>query len=190
MDGLASRMLRGRWFGPFLSSACRCARTSIPMTLTRNAAGDFLPSQAILGLNTCLLLVAIGVLGCRTSPNDLGDAALDMTALQFDASSRDRGVCWGGATRSSCNGNGQCNGPFETCQHGTCCSGLLDPKTCTCSCNGGPECGVHEACCPGDKSHGRLPDLGVWMCRDSENECDCHSEPGVECSTYPDLGKP
>ena len=134
-----------------------------------------------------VFMAGMAVLGCRTSPNEPADGTSDLAAPQFDAATRDYGICWGSRTRPSCIIDGHCRPPFETCQHGTCCSGVLDPKTCTCSCNGGEECTAGSVCCPGDKSHPNVPKLGVWMCRDPEGDCSCNLEPGVQCSEYPDL---
>lgn len=37
---------------------------------------------------------------------------------------------------------------FSTCQFGVCCSGVLDPETCYCRCNGGDPCvGEKGSCC-------------------------------------------
>jgi hypothetical protein len=55
------------------------------------------------------------------------------------------GRCFG--KPSKCVSDGQCAPPFALCQEGTCCSGVLDPATCECSCGGGPACGPRELCC-------------------------------------------
>jgi hypothetical protein len=75
------------------------------------------------------------------------------------------GRCFG-AGGVGCQGNSGCRPPFVTCQEGSCCSGELDPKTCECSCAGGPACGPGQWCCKGHPNHvPALADLGVLKCR-------------------------
>ncbi len=70
------------------------------------------------------------------------------------------GRCFG--KKSRCATDAQCAPPFSTCQEGTCCSGVLDPETCTCRCAGGPPCSDGEMCCTGGDGK---RDAGKLECR-------------------------
>lgn len=70
------------------------------------------------------------------------------------------------ATGVGCQSDSGCRPPFLTCQEGSCCSGKLDPETCSCSCAGGPACGAGQWCCEGSSRHvPPLKDVGVLKCR-------------------------
>ncbi len=58
------------------------------------------------------------------------------------------GKCFGKPSR--CISDAQCGPPFSTCQEGACCSGIINPETCVCTCAGGPPCPTEQACCTGD----------------------------------------
>ena len=76
------------------------------------------------------------------------------------------GRCFGKGV--SCRSDGDCGGGFARCQEGTCCSGTLSAKDCTCECGGGPSCKGGELCCPGACDEAK--DLGVLRCR-PHREC-------------------
>ena len=77
--------------------------------------------------------------------------------------------CWRG-TSSRCSGDWNCSPPLSTCQLGVCCTGIMDPSTCVCHCNGGPPCFPGWACCYGNTDRKSVTDPEVLKCR---NEQDC-----------------
>lgn len=108
--------------------------------------------------------------GCRTPAGDHGDAHASP-----DLAPSPVGPCYEVARKANlgCYGLGSC-GTFQRCQLGRCCSGVIDPKTCICHCNGGPPCDEWKGdlCCDGlaKKRLPRPPDLGVLKCR-AQDEC-------------------
>lgn len=76
------------------------------------------------------------------------------------------GRCFGKGPGISCSVESpNCGAPFVTCQEGKCCSGIIDPETCVCHCNGGPPCDRGtELCCVGGMNR-NLADQGVLRCR-------------------------
>jgi hypothetical protein len=104
-----------------------------------------------------LALAVTAVLGCggcaqKRAPPDAGPDLAPKFALP--------GKCFG--KPSKCRHPIDCGPPFNTCQEGTCCSGTLDPETCTCRCGDGGPCPASELCCPGAEN--------VLKCR-SPREC-------------------
>lgn len=72
------------------------------------------------------------------------------------------GRCYGKPSR--CQNDAPCGPPLATCQEGTCCTGVLDPVTCICHCNGGLPCQADLFCCTGN-SRSPVQDRDVLKCR-------------------------
>lgn len=107
------------------------------------------------------------------TPEDLASAPPPDTATLPPDMAQNRGRCFNDGKHIACLDNEVCGAaaPGLTCQEGMCCPEPIDPKSCTCPCNGGRECMAGEACCVGGKGR-NLPDEGVlkcrldWQCRD------------------------
>ena len=137
-------------------------------------------SLAASALPMLLLLGVLDLTACNSAVA-AADSGTDDAALPRDANGTQGDMvyvtpkCWDPDRNPIvCRSDRVC-GPFSTCQSGVCCSGVLDPVSCQCLCNGSPEpCKFELAlCCPGDpQAAGHpLPDLGVLMCRPKE---DCY----------------
>ncbi len=89
-------------------------------------------------------LLALSFVGCRRAPTKPSAEEL-ARGQHLERPFAPPGRCFG--KPSKCVSDGQCAPPLSLCQEGTCCSGVLDPATCQCSCGGGPACGTGELCC-------------------------------------------
>jgi hypothetical protein len=106
-------------------------------------------------------LLALAVVACSEKGRPPLEAGRD-AAPRFTPP----GKCFG--KPSKCISDAQCGPPFSTCQEGACCSGIIDPETCVCTCAGGPACPAGQACCTGDGRGSAA--RGALKCRDLE-EC-------------------
>jgi hypothetical protein len=102
-------------------------------------------------------ILACALAACRTQPyresDDLASQAVDLARV---TTCDDPGL-------PRCTRDTDCDA-YTTCQRGWCCSGVLDPLTCACSCNGGPPCDpTSQLCCPEDP---RAVTPGPLSCRD------------------------
>ncbi len=66
-----------------------------------------------------------------------------------------------------CFPDGRCQrGWAPTCQFQLCCDGVVDPVTCECQCNSGPQCsGAESWCCEAGPGEERQPFPDVRICR-------------------------